>query len=90
MRTRKKHTTLSKMTGKTKIVRIDSKTQIEVDESISNADAIERYYLWHREFKIPASIAVKPLLPRECYLKGEELPAIIEEIPSENINIEEE
>jgi hypothetical protein len=60
--------------GKTKLIRIDWRTEIEVPVSMSNEDAIERYYRRHKE-------AIRPPIAstNEDEVPQEELAALIDD-----------
>jgi len=61
----RRHARLAKLSHKTKIVRIDSRTQIECSVSIPDEEAINNYHLRHdlvlhtadEQYKYPMSVA---------------------------------
>jgi len=57
---------------KTKLVRVDSKTQIEVSVDIPDDVAIERYYQRHTTVVRPPVVTQHPLTPDECFEQPDE------------------
>jgi hypothetical protein len=63
--------------GKTKLIRIDHRTEIEVPVSMSNDVAIERYYQRHKDAVRPSDALRRPLTEDECEAPQEELQAVL-------------
>jgi hypothetical protein len=74
----------TKLSAQTKIIRIDSKTQIEVSTSISDDDARERYYSRHVEMQAYPRILHYPLTTDQAYKmppgSQERLADIVDEV----------
>ena len=69
-----------KLSIKTKMVRIDHRTQIEVSASIPDDVAIERYYERHKTAIRPPIIAQHPMTKDECSeVPQEELAALLDD-----------
>jgi hypothetical protein len=78
---------LLKLSRETKIVRIDSRTQIEVSVSITDGEARERYHMRH-DFAPDAHRNQYPMRPEECIKEIpvgdiQDLEAVIESTTSE-------
>lgn len=67
---------LVKLSQETKTVRIDHRTQIEVSVSLSNEEAIERYYHRHTTAIRPPEATLFPMSVKESV---EKLTAIIDD-----------
>jgi len=66
-----------KLSQKTKIVKIDAHTSVEVSVSISDKEAIDRYYNRHTMAVRPPEIAEHPMAKEDCYeVPVEELASI--------------
>jgi hypothetical protein len=72
--------------GKMKLIRIDFRTEIEVPVSMSNEDAIERYYQRHKDTVRPSDALRRPLTEDECEVPQDELQAVLvndEDLPED-------